>query len=236
LLNPAMAYLAYQVFGEGPRDIVVTMAWVSHLELMWEMPEFVGFFKRLGGLGRVILFDKRGVGMSDRSPTSVSIEQRADDMIAVMTAAGSEHAVLLGWFDSGAAALVAAAQYLQRVRSVIVGDVLATTRPDDRHPWGGEVAVFEHLATMLESGAWGEATLLRFAAPALADDPRTHELVQKMGTHVSHAVHGSLAAARREGHRHTCLPAACECTGVIDPRRQPGDQCRRHALAGRTAP
>jgi len=166
------AYLAYQVFGGGSRDIVVTLAWVSHIEFMWEMPEYAGFFERLAGLGRVILFDKRGVGMSDRSAERVPLEQRADDLLAVMDAAGSERAVLVGWLDAGTAALVAAARQPDRVLSIIAGEVLATSTPQEGHPWGYDAAVIEHLATTLEDGGWGEGTLLHVAAPALAEDAR----------------------------------------------------------------
>jgi len=87
--------IAYQVFGEGERDIVMTMGWVTHLEVMWELPELAYFLERLGSMGRVIIFDKRGTGLSDRVPGMVTLEQRAEDVRAVMDAARSGRAASL---------------------------------------------------------------------------------------------------------------------------------------------
>ena len=89
--------IAYQVLGDGERDIVMTMGWVTYLEVMWELPELAYFLERLAGMGRVIIFDKRGTGLSDRVPGMVTLEQRAEDVRAVMDAAQSERAAYIGW-------------------------------------------------------------------------------------------------------------------------------------------
>jgi class 3 adenylate cyclase/pimeloyl-ACP methyl ester carboxylesterase len=165
-------YLAYQVIGEGVRDIVLHPPAVSHLEFMWEVPEATRNLRRLVGLGRVIMFDSRGVGMSERTTRPVSVEQRSDDIVAVMDAAASKRAVLCGSLEGAAVVLVTAARYPDRVESVIAAEAMAAARPDATHPWGYNAAILEQVGTILESGGWGEAVLPRLAAPALADDPR----------------------------------------------------------------
>jgi len=95
--------LAFQIFGEGPVDLVFVMGWVSHLEFFWKEPSFARFLRKLGEFSRVILFDKRGTGLSDRVATSdlPTLEQRMEDLHAVMDAAGSERAVLCGVSEGG---------------------------------------------------------------------------------------------------------------------------------------
>ena len=91
--------IAYQVVGEGPHDLVLVPGWVSHLEAAWDEPSLARFFERLASFSRLILFDKRGTGLSDRVPESElpTLETRMDDVRAVMDAAGSERAALIGF-------------------------------------------------------------------------------------------------------------------------------------------
>ena len=90
--------IAYQVIGEGPIDLVYVMGWVSNLEAFWQEPTVASFFNRLASFSRLILFDQRGTGLSDRVPIDrlPTLEQRMDDVRAVMDAAGSERAALFG--------------------------------------------------------------------------------------------------------------------------------------------
>ena len=88
--------IAYQVVGDGPRDLVFVMGWVSHLDYFWQEPTFARFLRRLAACARLILFDKRGTGLSDRVAGLPTLEQRMDDVRAVMDAVGSERAALLG--------------------------------------------------------------------------------------------------------------------------------------------
>jgi class 3 adenylate cyclase/pimeloyl-ACP methyl ester carboxylesterase len=173
-------YLAYQFFGKGRRDIVFMFPGPSHLEFLWEIPEHARALRRLAELGRVILFDKRGVGMSERTTQAVPLEQRADDIVAVMAAAGSRRAVLLGTADDAAAGLVTAARYPDRVISVIALEALAAARPDADHPWGYNTAIVEQLAAIAESGGWGEARIVRLAFPAYAQEPRILNAFKKL--------------------------------------------------------
>jgi class 3 adenylate cyclase len=111
--------LAYQVFGDGPFDIVLLLPWGSHLELAWEVPAMRALFERLGSFARVINFDKRGVGLSDRSSGFASPETRMDDIRAAMDAAGSERAAVLGWSEGVKLALLFAASHPERAWALV---------------------------------------------------------------------------------------------------------------------
>ena len=93
--------IAYQVLGSGPIDLVFVMGWVSHLEYFWNEPSFARFLRRLAGFSRLILFDKRGTGLSDRVAYLPTLEERMDDVRAVLNAVGSRRAVLLGVSEGG---------------------------------------------------------------------------------------------------------------------------------------
>jgi pimeloyl-ACP methyl ester carboxylesterase len=95
--------VAYAINGEGPVDIIYVQGAYSHLEVMWELPQFRRFCERIGEFARFIRFDKRGMGMSDRVPGATSLETRMDDIRAVMDAAGSEQAALVGQSAGGSA-------------------------------------------------------------------------------------------------------------------------------------
>ncbi|MEE6296393.1 adenylate/guanylate cyclase domain-containing protein [Georgenia wangjunii] len=164
--------IAYQVVGEGERDIVVGIGWVSHLELLWELPETVHFLRRLQSLGRLVLHDARGTGLSDRPARPAALDDLVDDLVAVLDAVGSTRAVLVGWLDKAAGALALAARHPARVEALVLGEAMATTVPRAGHPEGLDPAVVEDLAAAVEQGAWGTGALLPGIAPSVADDPR----------------------------------------------------------------
>lgn len=173
------ADIAYKVVGEGDRDLLVAFPLLSNVEVFFELAENADFVERLAKLGRVILFDKRGTGMSERTTGPVAIEQHSDDLIAVLDAVGSSKAVLLGWFDGGATCLVTAARHPGRVESVVADEVLAVGRPAEGFPWGfsprfGEAAV----RAMMELG-WGKAAAVRMMVPEWADDARLIDWVTR---------------------------------------------------------
>src|SRR5437868_6148316 len=103
--------IAYQVVGAGPLDLVYVPGWVSHLELAWDLPDLVRGFERLASFSRLILFDKRGTGMSDPVPESQlpTLEQRMDDVRAVLDAVGSERAAVFGASEGGVMSVLFAA-------------------------------------------------------------------------------------------------------------------------------
>ncbi len=163
--------IAYQVFGEGPFDIIFAPSLVTHVELQWKVRPWAAFNERLGRLGRVIVFDKRGTGMSDRAVGIPDIEQRMDDIRAVMDAAGSERAALIGTSDGGTMTALFAATYPERCWSLILWGSMPRYHfaPDYRggvteeerraseaynaeHPWG-EQRGMEEFAEWLLPGA-----------------------------------------------------------------------------------
>jgi class 3 adenylate cyclase len=130
--------IAYQVAGEGPGDLVWVPGWVSNIELTWENPDMVRLFERLTSFSRLILFDKRGTGLSDRVSNErlPDLEQRMDDVRAVLDAAGSEHAALFGHSEGGNMSVLFAATYPERTSALITLGCFAKRRdPDDDYPW-----------------------------------------------------------------------------------------------------
>src|SRR5918995_1408134 len=122
--------IAYEVFGSGPRDLVFVHGWVTNLELLWEHPRVARSLERLGSFCRVINFDKRGTGLSDRVPVDrlPTLEQRMDDVRAVMDAAGAGRAVLFGHSEGGPMCMLFAAVYPQRVRGLVLYGTFAARR------------------------------------------------------------------------------------------------------------
>jgi len=103
--------IAYQVVGRGPIDLVLVPGWISNIELFWEEPNIVRFFEKLMTFSRLILFDKRGTGLSDRVTEAATLEERMDDVRAVLDAVGSSQAALLGWSEGGTMCTLFAATY-----------------------------------------------------------------------------------------------------------------------------
>jgi pimeloyl-ACP methyl ester carboxylesterase len=149
--------IAYQVTGEGPRDLVYVPGWVSNIEMMWEEPAMAHFLERLASFSRLVLFDKRGTGLSDRvSNTELpTLEQRMDDVRAVLEAVGSERAALFGHSEGGNMCLLFAATYPERTAALITLGSFAKRRdPDDDYPWAPTAENREESAEDVERN-WG---------------------------------------------------------------------------------
>ena len=169
-------HIAYQVVGEGPVDLVWVMGWTSNVEAMWEEPDLARFLSKVSSFTRLILFDKRGVGLSDRVPESrlPSLETRMDDVRAVMDAAGSERAVIFGVSEGGPMAMLMAATYPERTIALVLygtdPDYTAMPTEDPIVAEGAEYLDYidENWGTLdharREIAAWG--------APSHADDDR----------------------------------------------------------------
>jgi class 3 adenylate cyclase/pimeloyl-ACP methyl ester carboxylesterase len=170
--------IAYQVVGEGPRSIVLMMGWVSHLEVLWELAEVAQFINRLAAMGRVVLFDKRGTGLSDR-PSDVDSADMVPDVLAVMDAAGVDRAVLVGWVDAAAVALLVAASHPERVEALVLGEPIATPSADNEHPWEFDPNANAIIAEAVES-SWGQGILLPLIAPSQSGDERIAGWFRKM--------------------------------------------------------
>ncbi len=130
--------IAYQVIGNGPIDLVFVMGWVSHLEYFWAEPGFARFLRQLASFSRLILFDKRGTGLSDRVPLEAlpTLEQRMDDVRAVMEAVGSERAVLMGVSEGGPMAAMFSATYPEKTLALVMVGTYARRLRDSDYPWG----------------------------------------------------------------------------------------------------
>jgi class 3 adenylate cyclase/pimeloyl-ACP methyl ester carboxylesterase len=162
-------HIAYQVFGEGPTDLVLVWNWFSHLEGRWEIPPFAHFLRRLGGSRRVISFDKYGIGLSDPVPSTElpPLEEWMDDVRAVMDAVGSERAALLGQSDGGLMAAMFAASHPDRVEALILIDTLASNvaRPDHPLAVGWTPEQYEAAKELLAT-KWGRPGFLAAIDPA----------------------------------------------------------------------
>jgi class 3 adenylate cyclase/alpha-beta hydrolase superfamily lysophospholipase len=129
-------HVAYQVFGEGEFDLVVVPGALSNIEYGWEFASWQNYYGALASFARVLLFDKRGTGISDPVPSAPSVEERMDDVRAVMDAAGSERAALIGSLDGGAMAALFAATYPERVAALILNTPVVRGRWASDYPWG----------------------------------------------------------------------------------------------------
>jgi pimeloyl-ACP methyl ester carboxylesterase len=157
--------IAYQVHGEGPIDLVLIPPFVSHVEYCWEYPPYARFLHHLASFSRLILFDKRGTGLSDRVDIA-TLEERMDDVRAVMDAAGSKQAALLGLSEGGAMSILFAATYPDRVTALITYGSVARGAWAPDYPWGNTA---EDLEANIEDTrqTWGKPT-----TPGPDDDPR----------------------------------------------------------------
>ena len=163
--------IAYQVVGDGPIDIVLVDQWFSHVEAMWDVPPLARRIERLAGFSRVLVFDKRGTGLSDPVPiTSLpSIEEWMDDVVAVMDAAGSQGAALIANLAGGFMGMTFAATYPERTSALVLVDCYPRFAAAPDYPWGG---TGEEQARRLDAvrERWGTGLLLDEFAPSVAGD------------------------------------------------------------------
>jgi len=171
-------HIAYQVLGDGPVDLVFICDWIWNLELQWENPLCVRFLEKLSSFSRLLLFDKRGSGLSDRTVDLdlFTLEVRIDDVRAVMGAAGSKQAVLFGHGEDGASlAAVFAAANPDETRALILYGTRAKTLKAPDYPWGYEPSAVDVWKSERES-FWGTDAYarrwLRELAPSVANDDR----------------------------------------------------------------
>jgi pimeloyl-ACP methyl ester carboxylesterase len=177
-------HLAYQVLGEGPLDFVLIESWVHHVEAFWEVPELARQRRRLASLGRVIIFDRRGTGMSDPVPLDrlPDLETQVADICAVMDAAGSIRAAILGLAEGGPLAVLLAASRPERCRALVLFNTAARLTPAPDYPWGApEEQMLEIVQRQAQSWATGDADHLARLAPSRADDARFTEQLVHLG-------------------------------------------------------
>lgn len=168
--------IAYQVIGDGPLDLVFVMGWVSHMEYFWREPNFARFLLRLASFSRLILFDKRGTGLSDRVPIAQlpTLEQRMDDVRAVMEAVGSERAALCGVSEGGPMCSLFAATYPEKTVALVMIGTYAKRIRDEDYPWAPTTEERQHFFQEMRE-QWGGPVGLEERAPSMADDPQFRE-------------------------------------------------------------
>lgn len=174
--------LAYDVVGEGERDILVTFGWVGAFQSAWENSAHARWLERLAQLGRLIVWDKRGTGLSERLPADrlPTLEERMDDMRVVLDAAGSERAVAVGISEGAALSAVFAATHPDRVSSLILVGGFARLLRDDDYEWGATPEVTADFNRRVGE-TWGDnAWLLKLWAPSVADDPVAQQQWNRM--------------------------------------------------------
>ena len=166
--------IAYQVTGDGPIDLVYVPGWVSNLDYSWEYPPYARVFERLGSFARLIRFDKRGTGLSDREAGFPTLEHRMEDVRAVMDAVGSERAALLGTSEGGNMSLLFAATYPERTAALVLYGCFAKGLWAEDYPWAATRAELDRELAAIER-EWGGPFDLQNGAPSLAHDERAKE-------------------------------------------------------------
>jgi class 3 adenylate cyclase len=161
-------HVAYRVVGDGPVDLVYAQGAYTHLEVEWELPAFRRYCERLAEFTRLILFDKRGMGMSDRVPGATTLEERMDDVRAVMDAVGSERAAVMGESEGGPLAMLFAAAHPERTAALILQGAELRERTDEDWPWGEATEEeFESAIASLPE-RWGKGLGIDWIAPSVA--------------------------------------------------------------------
>ena len=158
-------HIAYRVFGDGPRDIVIIPGTITHAELFWEMPANRYMLDRLSSFARVIVFDKRGQGLSDRVADQ-TLEERVGDVRAVLDTVGSERAAIYGWSEGGAMSLMFAATYPERTTHLVLVGSYASMRDES---WYIPPEQMEQVLAELMNH-WGEGMMVQVNAPSRIGD------------------------------------------------------------------
>ena len=209
--------IAYQVVGEGPFDLIWVPGWISNVEESWEVPEYAHFLHRLASFSRLILFDKRGTGLSDRVSVEnlPGLEQRMDDVRAVLEAAGSERAAVLGASEGGNLSILFAATYPDRVRAVVLAAVYAKRVWSPDYPWAPTPEQREQEHAVLER-EWAGEMDVSLLAPSAVDDP---VLMRRIATFFRRSASPGAAVAlnrmNTEMDTRSVLPAIAAPTLVI---------------------
>ena len=216
--------IAYQTLGSAPLDLVFVMGWVSHLEYFWREPSVARFLRRLATFSRLILFDKRGTGLSDRVPLDQlpTLEQRMDDVRAVLEAVGSERAAIIGISEGGPLSALFAATYPERTSALVMIGTYAKRVRDEDYPWA---PTWEERGDFLREmrEKWGGPVGIEERAPSRANDPVFREWwaeYLRMGASPGAAV--ALTKMNAEVDVRHVLPTVRVPTLVIHNR---GDLC-----------
>jgi pimeloyl-ACP methyl ester carboxylesterase len=196
-------HLAFQTYGKGPIDILMLPGFVSHVERGWEGPRCRPFLASLAGMGRLILLDRRGVGLSDRVGSTPSVEATAADIGTVLDAVKSRRVVLFGWSEGGPACIKFAADHPERVAGLVLFGSLAKGSAAPDYPHALEAAQFDMWLQQLVA-SWGGPAGIETFAPSLANDAQARAWWAGLLRAASSpgAIKGVLAALRDTDVRH----------------------------------
>jgi class 3 adenylate cyclase len=168
-------HIAYQVVGDGPIDLVYVPAWISQVEHYWEEPSVAHYFNRIASFSRLILFDRRGSGLSDPVLGAPTLEEQMDDVVAVMDAAGSERAAVFAQLEGGAMAALFAATHPERTSALVLYEAMARMSWAPDYDWA---TPREQREAYIDSGAlesWGDGSRILDLAPKSAANPRLRD-------------------------------------------------------------
>ena len=173
--------IAYQLIGDGPRDLVVVPGFATHLELEWEASIYRRFVERLASFSRVIMFDKRGTGLSDPVTQVPTLEQRSDDVRAVLDAAESDRAALFGISEGAPMSILFAATHPERASALVLHGAMARTTETPDYPWASPAEALRESAEEFIAPYWGQGeTTIELFAPSLAGDPEAVEFAGRL--------------------------------------------------------
>ena len=161
-------HIAYQVIGDGPIDLVWVPGWISNIDHYWDEPSIARYFNRLASFSRLIMFDRRGSGLSDPLTRAPTLEEQMDDVVAVLEAAGSEQAALYAQLDGGAMAALFAATHPERTRALVLYEAQARMAWAPDYDW----ALRDEERRALLGQDWGDGARILALAPSAADNPR----------------------------------------------------------------
>lgn len=171
--------IAYQVMGDGPLDLIVVPGWMSNLDMQWQMIGYDDWVSRLTSFCRLIVFDKRGSGLSDRDVGDSTLEERMDDLRAVLDAVGSERAAVLGFSEGGSLAMLFAASCPERVHALVLFGSFACAREAPDFPEGRLIAASIDEMVRIAEREWGEGKTVDYIAPSVAHVPAAVEFTQR---------------------------------------------------------
>jgi pimeloyl-ACP methyl ester carboxylesterase len=171
--------IAYQVMGDGPLDVIVVPGWMSNIDMHWQMRGYEAWVARMTAFCRLIVFDKRGTGLSDRDVGDSTLEERMDDLRAVLDAAGSERAAVLGFSEGGSLAMLFAASCPERVHALVLFGTCPCFQAAPDFPEGADLAVPLNAMVRIAEEQWGEGKTLRHISPSLAHVPAAVEFMAR---------------------------------------------------------
>ncbi len=168
-------HIAYQVLGHGPIDVVYVPSWISQVEHYWEEPLVARYFERLASFSRLILFDRRGSGLSDPVVAAPTLEEQMDDVVAVMDAAGSTQAAVFALLEGGAMAALFAATHPERTTALVLYEAQPRMSWAPDYDWALRPAEREAYIHNGGPDHWGDGSRMMALSPSAADNPRLRD-------------------------------------------------------------